>query len=443
MTVTARASIGPEWMAAARLVRRTGFGATGSEVDAVVPAGRAGYLAAALAADSAADQGSARTPVPEFEPIPPLPRDANSAAHEARHARVSDQLQQLIGWWLRRMIAVDQPIVEKLTFLWHAHFATAAAKVKDASLMLGQNQTLRTLGRGDFRTLALAMLTDPAMLVWLDGQTNIAGAPNENLSREFMELFTMGHGNGYTEQDVKEGARALTGWTIGPDGKARPVAARHDTTVKTLLGVTGNLDEAGFCDAVLAAPATAEHVVARIYGQLGSNDPLPSASLTALAATFRSGWDISALLSAMLLGNDFVAAQSRIVVGPVEWLIGALRALRIPVDDDGVVKRLLVALRALGQVPFYPPTVGGWPSGRAWLSTAAADVRFATAAALTGKADLGKISRTAQRDRVDAVGHLLGVGMWSERSRSVLQDAVGNPQRLVAVALNTSEYLTN
>src|SRR5664279_2707536 len=113
MTVTARASIGPEWMAAARLVRRTGFGATGSEVDAVVPAGRAGYLAAALAADSAADQGSARTPVPEFEPIPPLPRDANSAAHEARHARVSDQLQQLIGWWLRRMIAVDQPIVEK------------------------------------------------------------------------------------------------------------------------------------------------------------------------------------------------------------------------------------------------------------------------------------------------------------------------------------------
>jgi len=132
------------------------------------------------------------------------------------------------------------------------------------------------------------MLTHPAMLVWLDGQKNIAGSPNENLSREFMELFTLGHGNGYTEQDVKDGARALTGWSIDETGTSAFVQARHDTATKTVLGVTGNLDATAFCDAVLAQPAVAEHVVARTWGQLGSDEQLPATSLTELATGFRS-----------------------------------------------------------------------------------------------------------------------------------------------------------
>ncbi len=123
-------------------------------------------------------------------------------------------MTELSGWWLRRMVAVGQPLHEKLTLLWHNHFATSAQKVRAASHMAAQNQKLRTGSLGDFRSLAYSMLTDAAMLRWLDGQTNTAKAPNENLAREFMELFTLGHGNGYTEDDVREGARALTGWVI-------------------------------------------------------------------------------------------------------------------------------------------------------------------------------------------------------------------------------------
>ena len=428
----------------ARLVRRAGFGATGTQVDAVVTSGRATFLAAALSSDQSSDKGLAPLPAPTFPQVPPLGKTADTAARKDRQSQITDQLRQLSGWWLRRMVQVDQPVVEKLTFLWHNHFATAASKVRDATLMLAQNQTLRAQARGNFRTLALAMLTDPAMLVWLDGQKNLAGAPNENLSREFIELFTLGHGNGYTEQDVRDGARALTGWTITRDGtSARFVATRHDSGSKTVLGVNGNLDETGFCDAVLAQPVTAEHVAIRLWGQVGSDQPLPTASLTGLADAFRSTWDISALVTSMMLSSDFLSAQGELVIGPVEWLVGALRALQVPVADDAVVKKLLVVLQGLGQVPFYPPSVGGWPSGQAWLSTASADLRFATAAALAKKADLSWMGGAAQPGRVDDVGYRLGVGVWSDRSRSVLQDVIGDPHKLVAIALNTPEYLTH
>ena len=188
-----------DWLGAARLVRRTGFGATGAQVDAVVASGTTAFLAAAQASDAAADAGVAQLPTPTFSPLSPLGENADTAARNNLRSQITDQLRELTAWWLRRMVQVDQPLVEKLTFLWHNHFATAATKVRVATLMLGQNQTLRAQARGNFRTLALAMLTDPAMLLWLDGQKNVAGAPNENLSREFMELFTLGHGNGYTE----------------------------------------------------------------------------------------------------------------------------------------------------------------------------------------------------------------------------------------------------
>jgi uncharacterized protein (DUF1800 family) len=430
------------WLAAARLARRTGFGATGPEVDAVAAAGRPGYLAAALAADPAADAGLVGLKTPDVTFVGGAGQQGDAALKKARRQDAKAQLVELTGWWLRRMALAEAPLTEKVTFLWHNHFATAASKVRSAALMLGQNQTFREQGRGNFRTLALAMLIDPAMLYWLDGQKNVAGAPNENLSREFLELFTLGHGNGYSEQDVKDGARALTGWTINRAGQAQQVPARHDDAVKTVLGVTGDLDETGYCDAVLAQPATAEHVVARMYAQLGSDDPMPAANLTALAARFHSTWDISELLTGILLSDDFVAARGHMVIGPVEWLIGAVRALQIPLDDDATVKRLAVVLQGLGQVPFYPPSVGGWPSGQAWLSTAAADARFATAAALVKKANLDNVIGTAPSGRVDAVGYQLGVGAWSDRSRATLQDLVGNPGRLVAVALNTAEYLT-
>ena len=166
------------------------------------------------------------------------------------------------------MVTVQEPLHERITLAWHNHFATSAQKVRSAAEMVAQNRTLRSLGTGDFSALAYAMLTDPAMLRWLDGQNNTAKAPNENLSREFMELFALGHGNGYTETDVREGARALTGWTIKDRRRGlRPEAPRPGT--KTFLGVTGSLGTREFCDAVLARP----HRRALWPGACGSSWP--------------------------------------------------------------------------------------------------------------------------------------------------------------------------
>ncbi len=432
-----------DWRAVARLLRRTGFGATGPEIDAAIVVGPAAYLLSALTADQQSDPGVVATPAPALELLGPVGKQATAAERKAHNAALQDGLAELTRWWLRRMVAVRQPLTEKMTFCWHNHFATSRTKVRQAALLLQQNETLRTHSRGNFRTLAQAMLIDPAMLIWLDGNDNVAGAPNENLSREFIELFTLGHGDGYTEQDVREGARALTGWRLTTDGGATLNSKKHDSTAKTILGVTGNLDQTGFGDAVLAQPAAGPYVARRTYGQLISDNPPSEDVLAALTRAFQPSWDIGALLTAMLGSADFVAAQGTSVINPVEWLVGALRALQVPLTDDKRVRTLLATLDTLGQVPFDPPSVGGWPSGAAWLSTAAADTRIRAAVALTKIADLDSISAAAPSERVDAAGHLLGVAAWSARSRAVLNDAAGDPRQLVAIALNTSEYLTN
>lgn len=431
-----------EWLAAARLVRRTGFGATGAGVDAAAKQGAAAYVDTILTADPGTDPGARTTPPPTFDRVARPGKDADQATRKAHGKAVRAQLQDLTIWWLRRMALVQQPLEERLTFYWHHHFATSAAKVRDASWMLGQNQTLRANARGDFHTLALAMLTDPAMLRWLDGSKNVAGSPNENLSREYMELFTLGHGNGYTENDVREGARALTGWSISKDGTAKLRPARRDSGSKTVLGVTGDLDEKSFCEAILARPPAAQYVASRLYGQLASADP-DAARLAQLGDVLRPAWDITALLRNILLAPDFTAAQHSLVVSPVEWLVGAVRALDVPVDDDTAVRKLARVLRQLGQLPFYPPSVGGWPPGPAWLSTAAAEIRMGAAAQLSRVGDLSAIRAAGRSDRIDAVGHLLGVGNFSPRSAQVLTAHLDDPPKLVAVALNTSEYLTS
>ena len=240
------------WSAAAHLVRSTGFGASGDLVDAVAAAGPSAWLQASLRAAPDSDPGAAAAPPPTFEAVAPLGQDASTEQKQQRRKQVADQVTQLTAWWIRRMVAVQNPVVEKLTFGWHNHFATSATKVRSAPMLLAQNATLRAKGRGSFTDLADAMVVDPALLFWLDGQQNTVKAPNENLSREFMELFTLGRSGGYTEQDVREGARALTGWTLDRStGSAAFVARRHDAKPKTLLGTTADLDAPGFVRVLL------------------------------------------------------------------------------------------------------------------------------------------------------------------------------------------------
>lgn len=429
-----------KWADTARLVRRTGFGATGSAIDTAVVQGADRYLATMLAADPNSDPGAVRTPPPTFQPIPPVGKGADQAARKAYRQAVNAQLQQLTTWWLRRMVAVQQPFGEKLTFVWHNHFATSATKVRRAGVMLTQNEKLRRLGRGPFGDLAYAMLTDAATLSWLDGQRNVKGAPNENLAREFMELFALGHSDGYTETDVREGARALTGWKINSDGSTTMRPKFHDDGIKTLLGVTGPLDAAGYCDAVLARPAGTAYLITRTWGQLASGHPPTAATLATLTTAYGSHRDLSAMLTALLSSAEFAAARGTSVITPVEWLVGAIRSLQVPLDD-AAAKKLLPVLTGLGQLPFYPPSVAGWPPGTAFLSTSAAEQRMKTAATLVRSADLDAVSSVAPASRVDAVGHLLGVPGWTDRTAAALKDSVADPRTLVTVALNAPECL--
>ncbi len=432
-----------QWVATARVLRRAGFGVTGPEVDAVVTRDWPAYVDAVLGADPDADPGAVATPIPRLDPPRAPGKGATLAARKQFGHQLAEQAGMLSGWWMRRMVAVQQPVHEKLTLLWHNHFATSTQKVRVAAYMAAQNQKLRTLSLGDFRTLAYSMLTDAAMLRWLDGQTNTAKAPNENLAREFMELFALGHGNGYTEDDVRAGARALTGWVIGADGQTSLAPKRHDFTAKTLFGRTGNFDATGFCDAVLAQPKSAEYVAKRLWQQLASDEPPSPQALDRLVSAYGPGRNLRALTRAILTDNEFTGSRAAVVNTPIEWLVGVMRALRIPVDHPAQLKMAEATLRALGQRPFYPPSVGGWPHGQVWLSTASAQARLRAASRMAHAGDLSSIESTAPGDRIDAVGYLIGVGAWSDRTADALEPLVRKPPQLVAAAVNTPEYLTS
>lgn len=421
------------------LLRRTGFGATAADVDAGVSRGYEATVATLLAAP--ADRAVAP---PVFGPEPQRPKD-DPAARKAYAAELKERSGALTLWWLDRMVATRTPLAERLTLTWHGHWATSLQKVRSPRMMLAQNETLRRLGRGDFRELARAMVRDPALLVWLDGQRNRKGKPNENLARELMELFTLGVGN-YSERDVQEAARALTGWRVDrAAGTAEPMPRWHDDGAKTVLGVTGALDDRGLVDVLTGRPESARFVVTRLWRRHGAPGDPPADTMDRLLAAYGQRRDVTALLRALLTDPGFraPAARQALVAAPVEYVVGSYRALglRVPRDDQKAGRALLGALAALGQVPFRPPSVGGWPGGAAWLSTAATRARLSFARAAAGAADLDAVAGAAPADRPDAAARLLGLDGWTARTRAALAAAAADPPRLVTLALVSPEYV--
>jgi len=425
-----------------RLVQRLGLGPRPGESAA---ADRVGFTAtlAALTTPSGADPGVAATPVPSLSPTTRLGRRALGAepiaARKAQRRDLATQGRALGVWWLDRMAAVDEPFTERMAWFWHTHFATSVQKVKFALLMYQQNDTFRRLGRGDFRALAQAMIVDPAMLIWLDGQGNQKGRPNENLAREFMELFTLGVGN-YTEGDVRQAARALTGWRLNHRGDAPFFSpARHDPGPETLLGHTGEFDAPGYVNLLVAEPASPRFIASRVWTRFVSDTPADPATMDRLVAAYGPGHDITALVREAARAPAFADPGSVLVKEPVLWLVGALRALRLSASE---LPRQAVAgaLGGLGQVPFAPPSVGGWPAGVPWLTTAAALTRLRLARQLGAYGDISPVTAASPSGRIDAVAALLGLPRFTDRTVAALKPLVNQPAQLVGLALVSPEY---
>jgi uncharacterized protein (DUF1800 family) len=297
-------------------------------------------------------------------------------------AAASRDPARLKAWWVYRMMFGPDPLTERLALTWHNHFATSNLKVENLAAMRTQNELFRTFGRKRFGELLNAVVRDPATLVWLDAPANRKGQPNENLARELMELFSMGIGN-YTEADVKEAARALTGWTVSDDAFAENEKA-HDDGEKTILGKKGKWKGSDLVKMVLEHPATAKRVAGRICDLFLGEKARKSADIEGLAKGLRErdldiAWAVETVLRSQLFFADENIGNR--VLGPVEYVVGAARALEL-FDPPSSTLVLAEWCGRLGQDLFYPPNVGGWPGGRAWLTTRAVVGRANYATAL-------------------------------------------------------------
>jgi uncharacterized protein (DUF1800 family) len=301
---------------------------------------------------------------------------------------------------LYRMTASTRPLQEKLTWFWHGHFVSALGAAPVA-LMPIQIDTWRAHASGRFRDFLYAMYKYPAMLLYLDNNTNVVGQPNENFAREVMELFTLGVGH-YTETDVREAARALTGWTVPVQQRDQAVFVprRHDDGIKTVLGVTGNLDADDAMDILEAQPACAAFVCAKLYRAFVGGEP-SSTDLDALIAGWRqSGGDLREVMHVLLRLDTFWAAESRAarIKSPVEFGIGLYQRLRVTLNPE-TLRALAAGLVNMGQTVLAPPDVAGYPDGLEWAGTSSLLARYN--AAFTLAYALSDASITQLLDGVD------------------------------------------
>ena len=280
------------------------------------------------------------------------------------------ETRRLGYWWADRMVASNAPLEEKMALFWHGHFATGENKIRDYRKMMVQLDTLHSDGLGNFRTLLTKIAQDPAMLAYLDAGENVKGSPNENFGREVMELFTMGVGN-YTEKDIREAARAFTGWTADDKTlKFVVLAEKHDDTPKSFLGKTGNFDGTDILAAILEQKVTAEWVGGKIYKYFVREDITPE-TRGKVGDLFRNAnYEIKPLMIALLLSKDFYSQPSMAtrIKSPVELTIGTYRKLGL--KEVPGIPDFTDATETLGQILLNPPTVAGWAQGRAWITPA-------------------------------------------------------------------------
>ena len=359
---------------AAHLLNRAGFGGRPDEID------RVARLGMDVAIDELIDSGrfSESFPPPDYTNVraaweayarliqmraPERERfEANVAAQRADNQK----FVELREWWVTRMIQTPRPLQEKMVLFWHGLLVAGKPEVTQSEFLLIQNELFRRSALGNFKDLIVAISKDPAMLRYLDNNLNRRGRPNENYARELLELFTMGIGN-YTERDIKEAARAFTGWTYRTS-EFYFDARQHDDAAKTFLGRTGNLDGGDVIDIVFEQPATAKWVPRKLFEFFGYLRPEESL-VDELAELFRRrNFDVAPVVRAILSSSAFYSpkAMRAQVKSPVQLVVGTARLMDL---DAAAIPALVRAMDLMGQALFIPPNVGGWPRGEGWITT--------------------------------------------------------------------------
>ncbi len=416
------------------LLWRAGMGATPAQVDAALTAG---YT-------QAVENMFAATDVPDPPPLPAWPAqlppnatpDQKAQYNQAVSSANNQGLTMLTNWWVNLLHTSAAPLQECLSLFWHNHFATANDKVSRPPYMLKQNQLFRTLGMGKFVDLLIAVSKDPAMMIWLDNKDNVKAHPNENWAREVMELFTLGIGN-YTEDDVRNAARACTGWTLAYDGTVAFDATRYDSGTKTILGQTGNLGLDDFSRMLAAHPATATRICTRLFVWFAGDTPTSGDLAPLIAAWNATGGEIRAVLRALFTSAAFTpeTATTAHIKNPVLWTIGIMRGLGVAATDQNVANYLSQQSMTL----FRPPNVGGWPNGLAWISPDNQLLRYNTAGQMiagsplfAGKATAAYVQQLADRlggiaIPADVQAQLVTLGNGTDGQRAVAQVVLGGP----------------
>jgi uncharacterized protein (DUF1800 family) len=380
---------------AAHLLERAGFGGTPSEIDrfAKMTPARAvrtlvryqsiRHVSPPFEASGAFDPG-----LDPFSPSRPAATDQAKVAGEALGVKVKPEgnrrLQQVADrylywlrvsklesqrvsyWWANRMLNTPRPLEEKMTLFWHGHFATSDEKVRDYRKMLKQNQMLRAKATGNFRDLLIAVAQDPAMLAYLDAAVNVKGAPNENFAREIMELFSMGVGN-YSEEDIREAARAFTGWNYrGLDFVINP--QQHDDGMKVVLGQRGKFDGVQVVEIILSKPVTAEFIATKLYRYF-VREEISTEMRTRIGKLLRDkNYEIAPFLEALFLSQDFYsdASVGTRIKPPVELVVSTYRKMGL--HDIPGMPDFNELTDAMGQKLLFPPNVAGWVSGQSWIT---------------------------------------------------------------------------
>lgn len=361
---------------AAHLLNRAGFGGPPAAIQKLADLGPSDALSSLLDYEKILDA----TTAPDWaKPDPDAAREFRQAIKNAtpeekkKLQREKNQQEQremldLRGWWLQRMATGPRPMQEKLTLFWHGHFATSVQKVRNPYYMWRQNELFRRLATGNWLQLLTEAGKDPAMLVWLDQAQSRKSHANENYAREVMELFSLGEGH-YTEKDVTEGARALTGWSLDPRTENfiyRP--ALHDTGIKTYLGQTGNFDGDDVMRIIVSQPQAARFITGKLWTYFAGQEPTPALS-DALADVFRQhGNDFKPFLRVLFSSQEFYSPDiiRNQVKSPVDWLVSSVRMLENQLPPPVISWGML---RQLGQDIFAPPNVKGWDGGVTWITT--------------------------------------------------------------------------